>query len=45
MENDKYNVLNLKSQICYPLYACSRLIIKRYKSLLDPLGLHIPSIW
>lgn len=33
------DVLKLKSQLCFPLYACSREVIKKYKRFLDPLGL------
>ncbi|MFQ9511736.1 MAG: MarR family winged helix-turn-helix transcriptional regulator [Lachnospiraceae bacterium] len=36
---DSYEVLKLKNQLCFPLYACSKEIVKRYKPLLDPLGL------
>ena len=31
--------LKLKNQICFPLYACSKELIKRYKPLLDKLDL------
>lgn len=33
------DTLKLKNQICFPLYACSREVIKKYKTLLDPIGL------
>lgn len=33
------DVLKLENQLCFPLYACSREIVKRYRPLLDPLGL------
>ena len=36
---DSYEALKLKNQLCFPLYACSKEIVKRYKPLLDPLGL------
>lgn len=36
------NPLNIDSQICFPMYAASRLIIKSYKPLLDTLGLTYP---
>ena len=36
---DKYDVLLLDNQICFPLYACSKEIIRRYKPLLDDIGL------
>lgn len=33
------NVLALENQLCFPLYAASKEIIKQYKDLLDPLNL------
>lgn len=39
MFKDKYDVLKLENQLCFPLYACSREIVKRYKPYLDPLDL------
>ena len=38
MEN-KYESLKLSKQLCFPLYACSREMIKLYKPYLDELGL------
>lgn len=35
----KYEVLKLENQLCFPLYACSREIIKQYKPFLDRLDL------
>lgn len=35
----KYDSLKLGNQLCFPLYACSKEIIKKYKPFLDPLGL------
>lgn len=35
----KYDCLRLDSQLCFPLYACSKEIIRRYKPLLDELDL------
>lgn len=35
----EYEQLKLKNQICFPLYACSREIIKRYKPFLDKIDL------
>ena len=32
-------VLKLENQLCFPLYAASKEVVKRYKPLLDPLGL------
>lgn len=34
-----YNSLRLDSQLCFPLYAVSKEIIKKYKPILDPLGI------
>lgn len=31
--------LKLENQLCFPLYACSKEIVKRYTPLLEPLGL------
>ncbi len=37
--NDKYASLRLKNQLCFPLYAVSNLITRKYKPLLDKLDL------
>ena len=34
---DKYDVLKLKNQLCFPLYACSKEIVEAYKPYLDDL--------
>ncbi len=39
MKQEKYAALLLENQLCFPLYACSREIIKRYRTDLDALGL------
>ncbi len=39
MGEDKYNCLKLENQLCFPLYACSKEIIRRYKPYLDELDL------
>lgn len=39
MYNSKYDSLKLENQICFPLYACSREIVKRYKPFLDQIDL------
>lgn len=39
MEEINYDVLKLENQLCFPLYACSREIIRLYKPYLDRLGL------
>lgn len=33
----EYEALKLENQVCFPLYACSRETIKKYKPQLDPL--------
>lgn len=37
--SDKYDVLKLDNQLCFPLYACAKEIVKRYKPFLDELEL------
>ena len=39
MNNSKYEFLKLKCQLCFPLYAASREVIKRYRPHLDKIGL------
>lgn len=39
MNNSEYDVLKLENQLCFPLYACSREVIKRYRPYLDKLDL------
>ncbi len=34
-----YDMLKLENQLCFPLYACAREVVKKYKPLLDELGL------
>jgi len=36
---DKYEVLKLENQICFPLYVCSKEIVKRYTPFLDEIDL------
>ena len=36
---DRYEALRLKNQLCFPLYACSKEIVKAYKPYLDELDL------
>ncbi|MBR2290129.1 MAG: MarR family transcriptional regulator, partial [Clostridia bacterium] len=38
-KENEYEALKLKNQICFPLYAVSNMIIRRYKPLLDELDL------
>ncbi len=40
MESEsKYDCLKIGNQLCFPLYAVSKEIIKKYKKYLDPLDL------
>ena len=39
MKSSKYDALKLENQLCFPLYACSREIVKKYKPFLDKLDL------
>ncbi|MEM5769204.1 MAG: MarR family transcriptional regulator, partial [Bacillota bacterium] len=32
-------ILRLKNQLCFPLYAASKEVVNRYKPLLDEIGL------
>lgn len=37
--SDKYDVLKLSNQLCFPLYACAKEVVKLYKPYLDELDL------
>ena len=37
--SNRYEPLRLEHQLCFPLYAASKEIVRRYKPLLDPLDL------
>ena len=42
MENikrDKYDCVRLENQICFPLYACAKEVIRQYRKPLERLGL------
>lgn len=36
---DKYDSLKLENQLCFPLYACSKEITRKYKTFLSKLNL------
>jgi DNA-binding MarR family transcriptional regulator len=38
-EEDRYQVLRLDHQLCFPLYAAANLVQRLYRPLLEPLGL------
>ena len=37
--DDKYASLMLKNQLCYPMYLCSKEVIRKYTPMLDKLNL------
>ncbi len=36
---DKYDPLKLENQLCFPLYACAKEIVRKYKPFLEELDL------
>ena len=39
MTDVNYEALKLENQLCFPLYACAREVVKRYKPFLDDIDL------
>ncbi len=39
MDEQQYEALKLENQLCFPLYACAREVVKRYKPFLDDIDL------
>ncbi len=39
MPSKKYDCLKLEKQLCFPLYACAKEVVKRYTPYLAPLDL------
>ena len=39
MDAQDFDPLRLDNQLCFPLYACAREVVKRYKPFLDEVGL------
>ncbi|SET46891.1 MarR family winged helix-turn-helix transcriptional regulator [[Clostridium] polysaccharolyticum] len=37
--DNKYDILKLDNQLCFPLYACSKEIVRKYKPFLDEIDL------
>lgn len=37
--SDNENVLKLDNQLCFPLYACAKEMVRRYKPFLDEIDL------
>ena len=36
---DKYSCIRLKNQICFPLYACAKEVVRQYRKPLEKIGL------
>ena len=39
MAETRYEALKLENQLCFPLYACAREVVKKYKPFLDDIGM------
>lgn len=39
MQDSKYDVLKLENQICFPLYACSKEVVRKYTPFLQEIDL------
>lgn len=39
MSDTRYDALKLENQLCFPLYACAREVVKKYKPFLDDIDL------
>ncbi len=39
MVDTQYEALKLENQLCFPLYACAREVVKKYKPFLDDIDL------
>ena len=39
MDYGAFDPLKLENQLCFPLYACAREVVKQYKPFLDEIGL------
>ena len=39
MAEKQYEALRLENQLCFPLYACAREVVKKYKPFLDDIDL------
>lgn len=37
--DELYGCLRLENQLCFPLYACAKEVVRRYREPLEPLGL------
>ena len=39
MDKPNYDALKLENQLCFPLYACAKELVRHYKPYLDELDL------
>ncbi len=39
MTEDRYACIRLENQLCFPLYACAKEVVRRYREPLEKLGL------
>lgn len=39
IKHDKYDCIRLENQICFPLYACAKEVVRQYREPLEKLGL------
>lgn len=39
IDKDRYDSIRLENQLCFPLYACAKEVVRRYRKPLKPLGL------
>lgn len=39
MTDGKYDSLKLENQLCFPLYACAKEVVRKYKPFLEELDL------
>ena len=39
IKDDKYDCIRLRNQICFPLYACAKEVVRQYRKPLEKLGL------
>ena len=39
VKHDKYDSIRLENQVCFPLYACAKEVIRQYRKPLEKLGL------
>ena len=37
--DNKYDVLKLENQLCFPLYVCAKEVVRAYKPYLDELDI------